>query len=73
MLSPIQILLLLLLGYIGLYSIINRICTTIEHCAAAKAFASLQSHGIQTTPETLAKMIDKVKSCWDSENTQKQE
>lgn len=45
-----QVLLVLIL-FICVYTLIDRICKCIEHCAIAKAFGKFQENGIVTSFE----------------------
>lgn len=44
----IQIVGLLVMLFICVYSLIERICRCIEHCATARAYSKFQENGIST-------------------------
>jgi len=38
----LQYLIIMVMGYLCLYSLISRICQCVEHCATAKAYGKYQ-------------------------------
>lgn len=55
-----QVLLVLIL-FICVYTLIDRICKCVEHCATAKAFGKFRENGVLTSFETIQNTIEKLK------------
>lgn len=55
----IQQILFVLIIFICAYTLIDRICKCIEHCATAKAYSKFRENGILTSLEKVQEQIKK--------------
>ncbi len=58
--SFIQLLIMLIIVYLCVYSLIDRVLKCIEHCATAKAYGKFREAGIMTTLEAVKENITKA-------------
>lgn len=59
--TVIQIIIMFLIGYVSLYSLIDRVMKCIEHCATAKAYGRFREAGVMTKMDNVAAGIAKSK------------
>ncbi len=57
--TVIQIIIMFLIGYVCLYSLIDRVMKCIEHCATAKAYGRFREAGTMIKMEEVAAGIAK--------------
>lgn len=62
--SSFELGLLMLLASFCVFTVLNRICTCIEHCVTARAIGKMYDSGLQIKSEDMEKMIDG----WRKEN-----
>lgn len=55
----IQQLIILIILYLCAYTLIDRICKCIEHCATAKAYSKFRENGVLTSLEKVQEQIKK--------------
>lgn len=67
--TVIQIIIMFLIGYVCLYSLIDRVMKCIEHCATARAYGRFKEAGIMTKMDDVAAGIAKSKE--EKENAEK--
>lgn len=67
--TVIQIIIMFLIGYVCLYSLIDRVMKCIEHCATARAYGRFKEAGIMTKMGDVAAGIAKSKE--EKENAEK--
>lgn len=67
--TVIQIIIMFLIGYVCLYSLIDRVMKCIEHCATARAYGRFKEAGIMTKMDDVAAGIAKSKA--EKENAEK--
>lgn len=53
--------LLIVIIFICTYTLIDRICKCIEHCATVRAFGKFQKNGLSTSFEKVEKTLDEIK------------
>ena len=53
--------LLIVLIFICTYTLIDRICKCIEHCATAKAYGKFKENGVVTSLERVQEQLKKIK------------
>ena len=51
--DTLQLAILIIIGYVCVYGVINRICKTIENCAMARCFSAFG----QSDPEDIKRVI----------------
>lgn len=56
-----QHVLLVLILFICVYTLIDRICKCVEHCATAKAFGKFRENGVLTSFENVQNVLEKLK------------
>ena len=66
-LSPFQILLLVLIGGIFIYAIIDRICKCIEHRATAISFAAFSQNTSNVSVQDIDAAMDKLEKKFSKE------
>lgn len=59
--TVIQIIIMFLIGYVCLYSLIDRVMKCIEHCATARAYGRFREAGVMTKMDDVAAGIAKSK------------
>lgn len=59
--TVIQIIIMFLIGYVCLYTLIDRVMKYIEHCATAKAYGRFMEAGVMTKMDDVAEGIAKLK------------
>lgn len=59
--TVIQIIIMFLIGYVCLYSLVDRVMKCIEHCATARAYGRFREAGIMTKMDEVAAGITKSK------------
>lgn len=59
--TVIQIIIMFLIGYVCLYSLIDRVMKCIEHCATARAYGRLREVGTMMKMDDVAAGIAKSK------------
>jgi len=59
--TVIQIIIMFLIGYVCLYSLIDRVMKCIEHCATARAYGRLREAGALIKMDDVAAGITKSK------------
>ena len=59
--TVIQIIIMFLIGYVCLYSLIDRVMKCIEHCATARAYGRLREVGAMVKMDNVAAGITKSK------------
>ena len=59
--TVIQIIIMFLIGYVCLYSLIDRVMKCIEHCATARAYGRFREAGVKTKMDDVAAGIAKSK------------
>lgn len=57
----IQQILFVLIIFICVYTLIDRICKCIEHCATAKAYSKFRENGVLTSLEKVQEQLKKFK------------
>lgn len=57
--TVIQIIIMFLIGYVCLYTLIDRIMKCIEHCATARAYGRFREAGTMTKMYKLGAAIEK--------------
>ena len=67
--TVIQIIIMFLIGYVCLYSLIDRVMKCIEHCATARAYGRFKEAGIMPKMDDVAAGIAKSKE--EKENAEK--
>lgn len=67
--TVIQIIIMFLIGYVCLYSLIDRVMKCIEHCATARAYGRFKEAGIMIKMDDVAAGIAKSKE--EKENAEK--
>lgn len=55
----IQQIIVLIILYLCVYTLIDRICKCIEHCATARAYSKFRENGILTSLEKVQEQIKK--------------
>lgn len=55
----IQQLIVLIILYLCAYTLIDRICKCVEHCATAKAYCKFRENGVLTSLEKVQEQIKK--------------
>lgn len=56
----IQQILFVLIIFICAYTLIDRICKCIEHCATAKAYSKFRENGVITSLEKVQEQLKKI-------------
>lgn len=56
----VQIVIAFLIVYICVYTLINRVCQCIEHCATAKAYSKFRESGMQLKMDDIEAGIQKA-------------
>lgn len=64
--------LLFVIVFICAYTLIDRICKCIEHCATAKAYGKFRENGILTSLEKVQEQLRKFKEVGHETKTEKQ-
>ena len=59
--TVIQIIIMFLIGYICLYTLVDRVMKCIEHCATARAYGLFREAGVMTKMDDVAAGIAKSK------------
>lgn len=59
--TVIQIIIMFLIGYVCLYTLIDRVMKCIEHCATARAYGRFREAGVKTKMDDVAAGIAKSK------------
>lgn len=59
--TVIQIIIMFLIGYVCLYSLLDRVMKCIEHCAIARVYRQLKEAGVMTKMDDVAAGITKSK------------
>ena len=59
--TVIQIIIMFLIGYICLYTLVDRVMKCIEHCATARAYGRFREAGVMTKMDDVAAGIAKSK------------
>nr|UWG11858.1 MAG: hypothetical protein [Bacteriophage sp.] len=67
--TVIQIIIMFLIGYICLYTLIDRVMKCIEHCATAKAYGQFKEAGVMIKMDDVAAGIAKSKE--EKDNVEK--
>jgi hypothetical protein len=67
--TVIQIIIMFLIGYVCLYSLIDRVMKCIEHCATARAYGRFREAGVMTKMDDVAGGIAKSKE--EKDNVEK--
>ena len=67
--TVIQIIIMFLIGYVCLYSLIDRVMKCIEHCATARAYGRFGEAGVMTKMDDVASGIAKSKE--EKDNAEK--
>ena len=55
----VQQLIVLIILFLCVYMLIDRICKCIEHCATAKAYSKFRENGVLTSLERVQEQIQK--------------
>lgn len=55
----VQQIIVLIILFLCVYTLIDRICKCIEHCATAKAYSKFRENGILTSLEKVQEQIKK--------------
>lgn len=50
---------LILIGYLAVFGIVNRICKCIEHCATGKAIREAAANGVTLNSTDISKTVTK--------------
>lgn len=64
-----QLIIMFLIGYICLYTLVDRIMECIEHCSTAKAYGRFREAGVMTKMDDVAAGIAKSKE--EKDNVEK--
>ena len=56
-----QLIIMFLIGYICLYTLVDRVMKCIEHCATARAYGRFREAGVKTKMDDVAAGIAKSK------------
>lgn len=67
--TVMQLIIMFLIGYVCLYSLVDRIMKCIEHCATAKAYSKFREAGVMIKMDDVAAGIAKSKE--DKDNVEK--
>lgn len=59
--TVMQLIIMFLIGYVCLYSLVDRIMKCIEHCATAKAYGRFKEAGVMIKMDDVAAGIAKSK------------
>ena len=59
--TTFQQVLLVLIIFICTYTLLDRLCKCIEHCATARAFGKFRENGLLTSFEKVKKTLDEIK------------
>mgnify|MGYP000481198907 CR=1 FL=1 len=59
--TVIQIIIMFLIGYICLYTLVDRVMKCIEHCATARAYGQFKEAGAMMETDDVADSIAKSK------------
>lgn len=67
--TVIQIIIMFLIGYICLYTLVDRVMKCIEHCATARAYGRFREAGVMIKMDDVAGGITKLKE--EKDNVEK--
>lgn len=67
--TVIQIIIMFLIGYICLYTLVDRVMKCIEHCATARAYGRFKEAGVMIKMDDVAAGIAKSKE--EKDNAEK--
>ena len=67
--TVIQIIIMFLIGYICLYTLVDRVMKCIEHCATARAYGRFREAGVMIKMDDVAGCIAKSKE--EKDNVEK--
>lgn len=67
--TVIQIIIMFLIGYICLYTLVDRVMKCIEHCATTKAYGRFREAGVMIKMDDVAAGIAKLKE--EKDNVEK--
>lgn len=67
--TVIQIIIMFLIGYICLYTLVDRVMKCIEHCATARAYGRFREAGVMIKMDDVAGGITKSKK--EKDNVEK--
>ena len=59
--TVIQIIIMFLIGYICLYTLVDRVMKCIEHCATARAYGRFREAGVMTKNGRCSSWYRKIK------------